>query len=95
MNAQTPIILNAQIVSDSTQSDLTIDGEIVSSPISARQHKHYQGKLRFLSSIHREIASQLDASRKARYESFFMPCDKYLPETEDACNILSLYLDNA
>lgn len=86
-------VLNAEIETEETETDLTLDAEIVPHvPWTKKSHKRYLGKLRMLGMIHAEIADEINAKREASWQAFFRPDDKYIPEEKDKKLYVNLHL---
>ncbi len=87
-------ILNATLAETTTEAetDLTLDATLDETPHkwTKQDLKAYCGKLRLLSRIHAEIADKLNAKRQSTLEAFFMPEDKYIPESNNPKELAQL-----
>jgi hypothetical protein len=83
----------ADVADNQEQEETTLEATIVPEPILTRKEKNqYFGKLRLLGTIHAELADKLNEKRYATYEAFFMPDDKYIPETKEKDLLVRLAL---
>lgn len=81
---ETELTLDATLATSQDETDLTLEASCVPIEKWTRKNRNmYLGKLRLLGTIHAEIADKLDEKRKATFEAFFMPDDKYLPASRE------------
>lgn len=77
--------INATLATDQdieTLPDETIDGEVISRPLSAKAFKRRRGLLRIMDQVHNEIADKVNNLRELRLKSFRGDDDRYIPETK-------------
>jgi hypothetical protein len=71
--------LNVECVADiSTDADTDLNVEF--SPVTKRSVRAYRNKLSFLTQVHDEIRSKVNAMREARQQIFFCDTDRYFPD---------------
>lgn len=66
---------------DTTQTEAELNAEIATlKPWTKKTFRAYCGKLRLLSSIHREVANKINTLRENKLQMFHGQDDKYYPE---------------
>lgn len=86
-------------LSDSQDLSLTEEIETINMEVAPAEcnwtpktFKAYKAKLAYLSKIHNEVASKINANRQAIHTAFFRPEDAYIPEPSKN-NLYDLWID--
>lgn len=90
--------INAELIrkeAKAIQSAERVLAATVASPMPSKSKKAfnaYMGKLNLLGMIHAENADKINATREATLTAFFMPSDKFIPESKDKKLLVKLAL---